>query len=151
MSSFCLCSDMITAEYLYSYAALSLCTIIVRNRESCKITVRFAMHRILADCTNSRGISRACLKKAFRELRVPVCGRFYPNEGGVAGYGNRMRVKYTAKWGLQIAEMIFQTRSRDFRLLAIYFPILIRSIHLPPFLLIILYFREKTHPSKVEY
>ena len=56
--------------------------------------------------------ARACLKKAFRELRVPVCGRFYPNEGGVAGYGNRMRVKYTAKWGLQIAEMIFQTRSR---------------------------------------
>ena len=55
--------------------------------------------------------SRACLKKAFREMRVPVCGRFYPNEGGVAGYGNRMRVKYTAKWGLQIAEMIFQTRS----------------------------------------
>ena len=57
--------------------------------------------------------SRACLKKAFRELRVPVCGRFYPNEGGVAGYGNRMRVKYTAKWGLQIAEMIFQTCSRQ--------------------------------------
>ena len=52
------------------------------------------------------------MKKAFRELRVPVCGRFYPNEGGVAGYGNRMRVKYTAKWGLQIAEMIFQTLSR---------------------------------------
>ena len=52
------------------------------------------------------------MKKAFRELRVPVCGRFYPNEGGVAGYGNRMRVKYTAKWGLQIAEIIFQTRSR---------------------------------------
>ena len=60
-------------------------------------------------CTKAH--SRACLKKAFRELRVPVCGRFYPNKGGVAGYGNRMRVKYTAKWGLQIAEMIFQTRS----------------------------------------
>ena len=56
-------------------------------------------------------LTRACLKKAFRELRVPVCGRVYPNEGGVAGYGNQMRVKYTAKWGLQIAEMIFQTRS----------------------------------------
>ena len=56
--------------------------------------------------------ARACLKKAFREMRVPVCGRFYPNEGGVAGYGNRMRVKYTAKWGLQISEMIFQTRSK---------------------------------------
>ncbi|MFR1415018.1 MAG: DUF6783 domain-containing protein, partial [Lachnospiraceae bacterium] len=24
------------------------------------------------------------MKKAFHELRVPVCGRFYPNEGGVA-------------------------------------------------------------------
>ena len=56
-------------------------------------------------------IARACLKKAFRELRVPVCGRFYPNKGGVAGYVNRMRVKYTAKWSSQIAEMIFQTRS----------------------------------------
>ena len=62
-------------------------------------------------CNPSGGV-RACLKKAFRELRVPVCGRFYPNEGGVAGYGNRMRVKSPAKWGLQIAEMIFQTRSR---------------------------------------
>ena len=61
---------------------------------------------------NSYG-SRACLKKAFREMRVPVCGRFYPNEGGVAGYGNRMRVKSPAKWSLQIAEMIFQTRSRQ--------------------------------------
>ena len=37
----------------------------------------------------------------------------YPNEGGVAGYGNRTKVKYTAKWGLQIAEMIFQTRSSN--------------------------------------
>ncbi|WP_442860465.1 DUF6783 domain-containing protein [Blautia sp.] len=61
-------------------------------------------------------LPRACLKKAFRELRVPVCGKFYPNEGGVAGYGNRIRVKYTAKWGLQIAEMIFQTRSSQFPL-----------------------------------
>ncbi|MGN9014023.1 DUF6783 domain-containing protein [Oliverpabstia intestinalis] len=25
-------------------------------------------------------------------MRVSVCGRFYLNEGGVAGYGNRMRV-----------------------------------------------------------
>ena len=63
--------------------------------------------------------TRACLKKAFRELRVSVCGRFYPNEGGVASYGNRMRVKYTAKWGLQIAEMIFQTRSSMFYFLFI--------------------------------
>ena len=27
--------------------------------------------------------TRACLKKAFRELRVPVCGRFYPNEDNI--------------------------------------------------------------------
>ena len=53
------------------------------------------------------------MQKVFRALRVSVCGRFYPNEGGVAGYGNRMRVKYTAKRGLQIADMIFQTRFRD--------------------------------------
>ena len=41
-----------------------------------------------------RNLPRACLKKAFRELRVPVCGRFYPNEGkiyrkvGLADCGN---------------------------------------------------------------
>ena len=38
--------------------------------------------------------ARTCLKKAFRELRDPVCGRFYPNEGkiyrkvGLADFGN---------------------------------------------------------------
>ena len=38
--------------------------------------------------------TRACLKKAFRELRVSVCGSFYPNEGkiyrkvGLADCGN---------------------------------------------------------------
>ncbi|MFQ7020038.1 MAG: DUF6783 domain-containing protein [Blautia faecis] len=41
-----------------------------------------------------------------------MCGRFCPEEGAVAGYGNRIRAKYTAKWGVQIAGMIFQTRSR---------------------------------------
>ena len=42
---------------------------------------------------------------------VTICGRFLPDEGAVAGYGNRIRVKYTAKWGVQIAGMIFQTHS----------------------------------------
>ena len=42
---------------------------------------------------------------------VTICGRFHPDEGAVAGYGNRIRMKYTAKWGVQIAGMIFQTRS----------------------------------------
>ena len=56
--------------------------------------------------------ARACLKKAFCKMCVTICGRFCPDEGAVAGYGNRIRAKYTAKWGVQIAGMIFQTRSR---------------------------------------
>ena len=43
---------------------------------------------------------------------VTICGRFCPDEGVVAGYDNRIRVKYTAKWGVQIAGMIFQTGSK---------------------------------------
>ena len=58
-------------------------------------------------------ILRACLKIAFRQMCVTICGRFDPNEGGVVGYVDRMRAKYTAKWGVQLAGMIFQTRSRD--------------------------------------
>ena len=42
---------------------------------------------------------------------VTICGRFCSDEGVVAGYDNRIRTKYTAKWGVQIAGMIFQTRS----------------------------------------
>ena len=43
---------------------------------------------------------------------VTICGRFCPIKGGVAGYANRKRAKYTAKWGVQIAGMIFQTGFR---------------------------------------
>ena len=43
---------------------------------------------------------------------VTICGRFRPDEGAVAGYGNQIRVKSPAKWGVQIAGMIFQTRSK---------------------------------------
>ncbi|MFR4632574.1 MAG: DUF6783 domain-containing protein [Blautia faecis] len=43
---------------------------------------------------------------------VTICGRFRPDEGAVASYGNRIRVKSPAKWGVQIAGMIFQTRSK---------------------------------------
>ena len=42
---------------------------------------------------------------------VTICGRFCPDEGVVAGYGNRIRTKYTAKWSVQIVRMIFQTHS----------------------------------------
>jgi hypothetical protein len=30
-------------------------------------------------------ITRACLKNAFRQMCVTVCGRFVPNEGGAGG------------------------------------------------------------------
>ncbi|MEQ3189027.1 DUF6783 domain-containing protein [Enterocloster aldenensis] len=42
---------------------------------------------------------------------VPLCGRFGPDEEGVAGYVDRIGTKYTAKWGVQMAGMNFQTRS----------------------------------------
>ena len=47
---------------------------------------------------------------------VTICGRFRSDEGAVAGYGNRIRVKSPAKWGVQIAGMIFQTRSSSFHI-----------------------------------
>ena len=46
-------------------------------------------------------------------MYATICGRFCSDEGAVAGYGNRIRAKYTAKWGVQIAGMIFQTRSNS--------------------------------------
>ena len=46
---------------------------------------------------------------------VTICGKFRSDEGAVAGYGNRIRVKSPAKWGVQIAEMIFQTGSSIMR------------------------------------
>ena len=55
--------------------------------------------------------TRACLKKAFCKMCVTICGRFRSDEGAVAGYGKRIRAKSPAKWGVQIAGMIFQTRS----------------------------------------
>ena len=43
---------------------------------------------------------------------VTVCGKLVPDEGVVAGYDNRIRDKFPAKWGVQIAGMIFQTGSK---------------------------------------
>ena len=45
---------------------------------------------------------------------VTICGKFRSDEGAVAGYGNRIRVKSPAKWGVQIAGIIFQTRSSQY-------------------------------------
>ncbi|MFR7387705.1 MAG: DUF6783 domain-containing protein [Blautia faecis] len=33
-----------------------------------------------------------------------MCGRFRSDEGAVAGYGNRVRVKSPQKWGVQMRE-----------------------------------------------
>ena len=87
---------------------------------------------ILLDCyiMNKESSLRACLKKAFCKMCVTICGIFCPDEGAVAGYGNRIRAKYTAKWGVQIAGMIFQTRSKTIMKFCIniitIFPILIQ-------------------------
>ncbi|WP_321199248.1 DUF6783 domain-containing protein [Enterocloster lavalensis] len=43
---------------------------------------------------------------------VTLCGRFGPDEGGVAGYVDRIGTKYTAKWGVHMVEMNFQTHPR---------------------------------------
>ena len=53
------------------------------------------------------------MKIAFRQLCVPLRGRFGPDEGGVAGYVDRIGTKYAAKWGVQMAGMNFQTHPRD--------------------------------------
>ncbi|MFR1426974.1 MAG: DUF6783 domain-containing protein [Blautia wexlerae] len=45
---------------------------------------------------------------------VTICGRFCSNKGVIAGYDNRIREKYTSKWGVQIVGMIFQTRSNTY-------------------------------------
>ena len=54
------------------------------------------------------------LQKSFYKMCVTIYGRFCSDEGVVAGYDNRIRTKYTAKWGVQIAGMIFQTRSNTY-------------------------------------
>ena len=46
---------------------------------------------------------------------VTLCGRFDLDEGGVAGYVDRIGGKYTAKWGVRIVGMNFQTHSSTTR------------------------------------
>ena len=46
------------------------------------------------------------------KMFVTICGRFCLNEGGVAGYGNRMKAKYTVNCDAHLAESLFQTHSR---------------------------------------
>ncbi len=68
------------------------------------VLVEYGQTQAILACTNLPMTAedlRECLKDALCQLHITICGRFSPNEGGVAGYGNRMRRKYTAKWGLQ--------------------------------------------------
>ena len=52
------------------------------------------------------------IQKGFIKFLEPAdCGIFRPNSIAVVRYGNRIRAKYTAKWGVQIAGILFQTRS----------------------------------------
>ena len=55
--------------------------------------------------------ARACLKDAICQMYFTICGRFSQNKGRIAGYVTRIWRKYHAKWGMQMAGMIFQTRS----------------------------------------
>ncbi|MFQ9037650.1 MULTISPECIES: DUF6783 domain-containing protein [Hungatella] len=67
---------------------------------------------LLPDTCQLSAVTRACLKIAFCQMCVTFCGRFVPNERGVVGYVKRIRGKSPAKWGVQMAGMNFQTRSK---------------------------------------
>ena len=74
---------------------------------------------------------------------VTICGRFCPDEGVVAGYDNRIRVKYTAKWGVQIARQNLAIASSLYQIL--------ESLHNPEmnsrlccFFLILIWILHKT-------
>ncbi len=59
---------------------------------------------------------------------VTICGRFHLDEGAAAGYGNRIRVKYTAKWGVRLREkqaLAYYLRKRKNAPLLTIFPILL--------------------------
>ena len=42
--------------------------------------------KMVRNIDDAEDLTMESFSKAFRSLHVPVCGRFCPNEGGVAGY-----------------------------------------------------------------
>ena len=54
---------------------------------------------------------------------VTVCGKFVPDKVVIASYDNRIRDKFPAKWGVQIAGMIFFARSSQKRIFRAFFPL----------------------------
>jgi len=51
-------------------------------------------------------------ENAFCQMRVTLQASWTTNVQDDVGDLTRMRARYTAKWGVQLAGMIFQTRSR---------------------------------------
>ena len=49
-------------------------------------------------------LSVTIFEEGFCRMYVTICGRFRLDEGAVTGYGSRIRVKYTTKWDVQIAD-----------------------------------------------
>ena len=81
---------------------------------------------------------------------VTICGRFCSDEGVVAGYDNRIRAKYTAKWGVQIAGMIFQTRFSVKKQLTYFYRLTAQiGIFLQQTSLIFYYLRTAPHTSEI--
>ncbi|GEM_PF-3084006 len=56
--------------------------------------------------------TRACLKNHSRHLHAPLRGIFGPNSVSVAHYASFIRAKSPTKCDAQLAESIFQTRSK---------------------------------------
>ena len=51
-------------------------------------------------------------ENAFCQMRVALQASWTTNVQDDVGDLTRMRARYTAKWGVQLAGMIFQARSR---------------------------------------
>ena len=58
--------------------------------------------------------SKTCLKRAFCKMYATICGWVSQDEGAVACYNTQLQVKYTAKWGVQIAKWFLKYISELF-------------------------------------
>ena len=63
--------------------------------------------------------SRACLKNHSYNLHTLICGIFCPHSVDVACYAALIWTKSPTNYDAHLAESIFQTRSRDRRILSL--------------------------------
>ena len=61
--------------------------------------LHFTSESLILSTSFDNNWTRACLKAAFRQICVTVCGKLGPNEGDVVGYVDRMRARFPAKQG----------------------------------------------------